>query len=268
VLDAFFLPAEPGERFCVLNTSESAPRGGIVYVHPFAEEMHKARRMAALQSRRLAAQGYVVLQLDLYGCGDSSGEFGQARWDIWRADVRRALTWLEQRAQGPLSLWGLRLGATLAAEVAADPELGIEKLLLWQPVIGGEQFLSQFLRLRLAAEMLSAGAATSALHKLRGELAQGHSLEIAGYELHPALAEAIDRLDLAALCPAAKRVHWLEVGLDAGAGLRRASQRTVERWQTSGQEVLSAVVAGDPFWSTVEIVECPALLDATTAALR
>jgi exosortase A-associated hydrolase 2 len=265
VLEAFFLPAERGARFCVVNKPAGTPRGGILYVHPFAEEMHKSRRMAALQSRRFAELGYLVLQIDLLGCGDSTGDFAEARWELWKGDVRAGLDWLEARGGGPLTLWGLRLGATLACEVASG---AVERLVLWQPVTGGEQVLSQFLRLRLASEMLAGGAATSALGELRAELAQGRSLEIAGYDLHPDLAAAIERLQLAPLRPVVKRVDWLEVGAEASAGARPGSQRVVERWRAAGLDVRTATVAGEPFWSTIEIAECAALVEATTEALR
>src|SRR5690349_8930312 len=114
MLEAFFLPAERGNRFCVVNRPARETRGAILYVHPFAEEMHKSRRTAALQARRLAELGYVVLQIDLLGCGDSAGEFGDARWDIWQSDVQAGLAWLKARVDAPLALWGLRLGAMLA----------------------------------------------------------------------------------------------------------------------------------------------------------
>jgi exosortase A-associated hydrolase 2 len=267
VLQAFYLPVDRGNRFCVVNASASTPRGAIVYVHPFAEEMHKSRRMAALQARRLAARGWLVLQVDLCGCGDSSGDFGDARWETWARDVRAGLAWAKARISGPLALWGLRLGAMLACELAADAALGIERVVLWQPVASGEQFLSQFLRLRLAAEMLSGGAATSALGELRAALAQGRTLEIAGYELHPELAMAIERLELASLRPAAKRIDWLEVSAEPAQSVRPGSQRVVERWRAEGVDVRSASVAGEPFWSTIEIAECEALLEATTEAL-
>ena len=89
--EPFFLPAAHGERFCIFHLPVGAARGGIVYLHPFAEEMNKSRRMAALQSRMLAARGFAVLQIDLFGCGDSSGDFGDARWEIWRQDVALAV---------------------------------------------------------------------------------------------------------------------------------------------------------------------------------
>jgi alpha/beta superfamily hydrolase len=74
-------------------------------VHPFVEEMNKSRRMAALQSRSLAARGYSVLQIDLFGCGDSSGDFADASWEIWVQDVVLGAQWLSQRVGGAVALW-------------------------------------------------------------------------------------------------------------------------------------------------------------------
>jgi len=243
------------------------PERGVVYVHPFAEEMNKARRMAALQCVRLAAAGYAVLQIDLFGCGDSAGGIADARWSIWKDDVRAALEWLRQRGTAAITLWGLRLGATLAADVTRDSGAGIEQLVMWQPVVNGEQYLTQFLRLQLAAEMLSAGASQSGVGELRAALARGESLEIAGYELHPELALAIEGLKLMEILPAVRRVHWLEVTAQPEPRISPASQRVLEAWRTTDFAVHAAAVSGEPFWSTLEITECPALLDATDAAM-
>jgi exosortase A-associated hydrolase 2 len=267
---AFFLPLQGGSRFCVHHAPPPGrERGrGVIYVHPFGDEMHKSRRMAALQSRRLAGEGYSVLQIDLHGCGDSSGEFVDARWESWSSDVRAAMQWLKQRVDGPLSLWGLRLGATLACDVARDRGLEIDQLLLWQPVVEGGQFLSQFLRTRLAGEMLAGGAATSALGELRKQLAEGRSLEIAGYELHPAMASAIERMALSATVPAARRVRWCELAAEPGLPLRPASRRVLDMWQARGLDVSGTSIAGEPFWATIEISECEELLAATTGAME
>ena len=77
---------ELGRRFAVYHApAVDQMRGQIVYLHPFAEEMNKSRRMAALQSRALASAGFAVRQLDLLGSGDSEGDFGDASWDLWVA---------------------------------------------------------------------------------------------------------------------------------------------------------------------------------------
>lgn len=261
----FFLPAGSGRRFCVYYPG-SADGPAIVYAHPFCEEMNKSRRMAALQSRRFAAAGWAVLQIDLFGCGDSSGDFLDARWETWKDDLRTAIAWLRPRARGPLGLWGLRLGATLAADVARDSGLGVEHLILWQPVVSGELFITQFLRLRLAAEMLADGAAQSGVRGLRESLRAGVAQEIGGYDLHPELAAGIDALRLAELAPAVNRVHCLEVAA-AEPKPTPATQRAMEAWRAKGVSVRAAAVEGEPFWSTLEITESKALLDATLASV-
>jgi exosortase A-associated hydrolase 2 len=269
-LAAFYLPVEPGNRFCIYHhPADGAGSGrGFVYVHPFGEEMNKARRMTAIQCRRLVAAGYAVLQIDLFGCGDSSGDFGDARWKIWKQDVQAAVRWLQERVGGPISLWGLRLGATLAADIAREPGMGIEQLLLWQPVLSGEQFLTQFLRLRLAAEMLSGRVVQTGLRDLRETLEQGEALEIAGYELCPELASAIGDVKLAELVPAVKRAHWLEVSTRLEPKISSASLRALEVWRGRDVDIRAAAVTGEPFWSTLEITDCEALLDATDELLN
>ena len=119
MIEAFFLPGSQGAIFAIYHPPASGviERGGVLYAPPFAEEMNKARRMAALQARRLAAAGFGVLIPDLYGCGDSGGDFAEARWDIWRDDLSRCRDWLRGRGHHRLVLWGLRLGALLAAEL-------------------------------------------------------------------------------------------------------------------------------------------------------
>ena len=123
--DAFFLasPARAGgQRFCLLTTP-AEPRATVVYVHPFAEEMNKSRRMVALQARAFAAAGIAVLQIDLFGCGDSCGDFASARWDQWLRDLTVAADWLAERGNGPMQLWGLRLGALRLQREDADQRL-------------------------------------------------------------------------------------------------------------------------------------------------
>jgi exosortase A-associated hydrolase 2 len=263
--EPFFLEGETGPRFCLFHPPAGACRGALLYVHPFAEEMNKARRMAALQARELAALGYGVLQVDLHGCGDSAGDFADARWDNWKRDLALAQRWLIDRLAMPVHLWGLRLGALLAVDYAAGAIGPVASLALWQPVQSGKIFLTQFLRLRVANAMLSndkdAGNSTNAL---RTQLAAGETLEIAGYDLAPELAAAIDALDLVQLVPPACPVHWFEAVPAAGRPLPPSSARVTEAWAKAGADVRVQLVACPAFWSTQEITESPALLQATS----
>lgn len=266
-IEPFFLAGEHGALFCIyLSPLDSAPKATILYLHPFAEEMHKSRRMAALQARHLAANGYAVLQVDLTGCGDSTSDFGDATWETWLADARRAHAWLLAKTTGPIILWGLRTGASLAIELASSLA-DIERLLLWQPVVNGEQYLNQFLRIKLAGEMLSGGQAQSVTKDLRAKLEAGEGIEVGGYMLGAAMARELLRLKLADIPPPCP-VEWIEIGAENSDIPTPASQRIVDAWRTAGVNVHARTVTGEPFWLTQEITECPSLIEATTEAVR
>ncbi|MGK5080808.1 hydrolase 2, exosortase A system-associated [Janthinobacterium sp. HLX7-2] len=258
----FFLPASGGQRYCLLHLPPpgQSARGGIVYLHPLAEELNKSRHVAAAQARAFAAAGYSVLQIDLYGCGDSSGDFGEARWDIWHNDLHLACAWLAQRVDGPLTLWGLRLGALLALDFASRAPLPVARLLLWQPELDGRRCIDRFLRLRLAARLL-ASAEAQAPGDARAELAQGSPVEVAGYLLAPALAQAIDAVSAAALLPRVP-VYWL--AYQAPDQTSAAPLPALARqWLDQGAALHMASFGDGPFWHSGELLACPQLLEAT-----
>lgn len=264
--EAFFLPVASGQRLCLHHAPNATmAKGVILYLHPFAEEMNKARRMAALQARMLAEHGYPVLQIDLHGCGDSSGDFGDATWQGWVQDVLDASAWLRKRYPAPLWLWGLRAGCLLAAQAAARIDEPVN-FLFWQPVISGKQFLQQFLRLKVASELM-AGDSKGVRENLKQQLAAGQPVEIAGYELAPGLAQGLEATELD---PPAQpgRLVWLELSLRPEATLTSAAAKRIEQWQAADFTTRRAVVSGPTFWQTTEIEEAPALLEATLAALE
>lgn len=264
--EAFFLPREGGQRFCILyEPGEQPARGSVLYVHPFAEEMNKCRRMAALAARALARAGWAVLQLDLLGCGDSTGRFGDAEWDKWLSDVKVGWAYLRDRSGAAPWLWGARAGALLACEAAAGIE-GTHAMLLWQPVGSGRQHLTQFLRLKLAREALSAGGDREALQVVRTRLQRGQSVEVAGYALSPSLARGFDSAEFA-LPDRIARVVWLEVSSAEPPSFGPVALARMASLRERGTHVDARIVAGPAFWQTVEIEECEGLVAATVEAL-
>jgi exosortase A-associated hydrolase 2 len=223
--------------------------------------------MAAMQARAFAATGFGVLQMDLFGCGDSSGEFGDARWDIWMQDVAIAQDWLENRADTSVNLWGLRLGALLALDYARISTRTIEHIVMWQPVINGELFVNQFLRLRVANEMLAGAemrreaAGTTALRKC---LLNGEPVEVAGYELAPALVAAMDGLKAPQLAVLKSTIHWFEIVAEPGRSMPPAGVKVVEEWRRRAIEADVRLISCAQFWATQEITECSELVSATT----
>ena len=108
------------------------------------------------------------------------------------------------------------------------------------------------------------GGAIGTTERLRAELAQKGSIEVAGYELSLGLATALDdirmdRLDL----EVGTHVDWFEVG---SSGPHRASAVTdgiAEVWRRKGATVSTMSVAGEQFWTIPESATPTELLSAT-----
>lgn len=256
------------DRFCFLHRPSGAPRGGVLAVHAFAEEMNKTRAAVAEGARALAAAGFTVLQVDLFGCGDSAGDFGDADWTVWHDDLACAWTMLRAEVDGPCWLWGTRLGALLADHFASRCEPPADGLLLWQPVVNGAQHLSQFLRLRTVGQMLKGGVEKAP--SARAELAAGTPVEIAGYLLQPALADAIESARLGSGPRTPARVHWFDVTSQSVGPPPEPNPMTAKllaRWREAGCDLHFATVQGNLFWQSVETEHCPPLVAASVAAL-
>ena len=242
----------------------------MLYIHPFTEEMNKSRRIAALQARALAQAGYSVLQIDLLGCGDSSGDFGDASWQDWINDVVRGAGLLRRRVDAPLWLWGLRAGSLLAAQAAAQFDAPCN-FIFWAPVVSGKVLLHQFLRFKAAGDMLG-GNAKGVTEALREQLASGIAVEVAGYALSPALAHGLAQASLdpsarMARSAQAPRVEWFELSTCDGAVVSPVSAKTSTQWSQSDFHVRTHLVNGPSFWHTGEIEEAPELITATVATL-
>lgn len=266
-MEAFFLPRESGQRFCLFHPARNhKARGAVIYVHPFAEEMNKARRMAALQARAMANAGFDVLQIDLLGCGDSSGDFADATWQAWKDDILAGLLWLRTRSQAPLTLWGLRAGCLLAANAVEKLPEQVD-FIFWQPVISGKQHWQQFMRLKMAGELTS-GAAKGVTENIRRQIAAGQTVEIAGYSVSPVLADSLEKAELEMPEVRPGRVTWLELSMRDDAMLAPLSKKRVEEWQGSGIKVEPKVLHGPGFWQTTEIEDAPELIAATMTAME
>jgi exosortase A-associated hydrolase 2 len=259
----------PGRRiFALLREPAGRPRGGtVLVVPPFGEEMNKSRRMITETAQRLCDAGRPVLMPDLYGTGDSEGEFHDARVDLWLEDLELACRFAAGRGSPVEAILAVRLGCALAVAAARRGALPVEAASAWwQPALDGRRYLAQFLRLRVAAGSMR-GEAPETVDGLRVRSAGGEVLTVAGYDLSPALVKGLESLSAEALPPRSGRLHWFEFVRDAGAVPPLPATRFVERAQVAGASVVIETVAAEPFWLSSEIVRLPEIADRTASVL-
>lgn len=268
-VEPFFLPTPGGPLFAVLHRPAAgvAPRGHVLVVPPFNEEMNRCRSMVTLQAREFSKQGFGTLLVDLHGTGDSAGEHGDARWAIWLDNLKAGLAWLRAQPGGCAALLGIRLGAILAAEVMATAEGAPRTLVLWQPVVDGKIHMNQFLRVRMAAQLDRPNLPKETTASMRKQLEGGESIEVGGYELHPELVRAIDAANLVKQRPQAQRVLWLESVSADGGELPAPAVAAAKTWSDAGITAEVRPYAGAAFWQLHERVLTPSIVEITTAWL-
>lgn len=242
-------------------------RGGVVLIPPFAEEMNQSRRMLTLLAEALAEAGYHTALPDFFGTGDSEGEFADASWSGWLDQLTCCVESL-RRDYGVerYSLVAVRAGALLAADYLRCAKKIPEKLVLWQPVIDGSGYLSQFLRLRLAADMLSGDKDKETLTAMKQQLALGQTVEVAGYALTSAISEGLSRASLKQLPPEClPPTYWIDLVSNDKNVSPQVNRRLVEEFTDAGNKVYYSVNTGLPFWNSVVTLENKALVKNTVS---
>jgi exosortase A-associated hydrolase 2 len=257
----------PGRRVLVVQHRPARASGPcVIVVPPFAEEMNKSRRMVTLVAERLVQQGTAVLVPDLFGTGDSDGEFYDADWGAWKSDLETAAAWSERAGWRLTGMLAIRLGCLLGADWLRDRARPLESMVLWQPVESGERFLTQFLRLRVAASMMLPGKGET-VTELRGQLSQGRTVEVAGYELSGRLAQQVDGLQLMAALESLRGAVCFEVVREGAEAAASPLMRLGDAARAQGVTLERRRVEGDPFWATTEIVALPALIEQSAVRL-
>ena len=261
------VPFSMGQRLrCVTEPTLVPVRGTVLLLPPFAEEMNKSRRMCALLSRALAVDGWRVVRIDLYGCGDSAGELRDATWQRWVDDLQLEVRRSKSESIGALWLWCIRAGALFVpALLEVSPAA---HLLMWQPGGSGSQHLRQFLRLHMASSLLGADRSSLSQTSPAQQLAAGRTVEVGGYELPAAVADGLQASDLRLSSEASGRIVWFEVSPDVVPSCSPATQSAVDAICAEGHDVQLEFVHGAPFWQTTDIVENSALIDCSRDLMR
>ncbi len=113
---------------------------------PWGNEYLAAHRSLKHLGAQLAAAGWHVLRFDYHGTGDSGGRLEEESLAGWERDVETAIEEARDASGAArVALAGLRLGATLAARVAARRPRDCSSLALWDPVVSGADYHRELL---------------------------------------------------------------------------------------------------------------------------
>ena len=125
--------------------NSDASRGECVLLcNPFGQEAIRSHRLFKVLADRLCRDGFHVLRFDYFGTGDSAGNDDEVSLSGFMNDLLTADSELQQRSGCARRAWvGLRLGATIAALASAKATVSPQRLVLWEPIINGRNYLAE-----------------------------------------------------------------------------------------------------------------------------
>lgn len=215
--------------------------------------MNKCRRQVTETAELLVVAGYAVLVPDLFGTGDSAGEFRAATWTTWRDNVVSAISWSMEQGLPVTGIVAIRLGCILAAEALEHASYTVRRTVFWQPVESGRQFMTQFLRLRVAASMMQSDRKET-VDDLKRRLERGDAVDVAGYCLSSELWQAVEERQLSPLLSSRLgQLSVFDIGREPGE-VSIATKRLLEKAIAREVNASADRIEGEPFWSATEIV--------------
>ena len=253
-----YLPSADSRLFAVLHAPPAGDtrRGRVLLAPPIGEELNRCRLALSTAARRWSMRGWLTLMVDLYGTGDSPGDFGDATVARWQDDLRLAWQWLlEQECTGSENvLWTVRGGALVGLSLLA--ELSAQRVVLWAPQFSGREVVDSVLRLAATAEALAEQTGEASV---RDRIRQSGVIEVGGYRWSEALLSGIERLGPAdgAATAAGRDALWLE----PSGRSERGAPAPLPAWRPRHAE-------GAAFWRTAEPVAAEAWATATEGWLQ
>jgi pimeloyl-ACP methyl ester carboxylesterase len=227
--------------------------------HPFGEEKLWAHRIYVVFARALAQRSIPVLRFDYTGAGDSAGDTAQASVDTYLEDLGAAVDALAARAPHVerIALVGLRFGGTLAALFAENARVAgthskvtQAPLVLWDPVLDGESYIQELLRINLSTQLAVYGKVCENREQLVERMRQGGVANVEGYEIGRPL---LDSANLKELLPAGGIQHAGDtLVVQIAANDKQKVREDLKAFAAGSAQARFERVIEQPFWREIK----------------
>lgn len=234
----------------------------LILMQPFAEEQNRLRRVFRQFAVQLQQHGWEIWLPDLFGTGDSDGEFEHIDFYLWQQDLARLIS---ERLKGerPYSLLACRFAALQLIDLVANynvPEPN--NLILWQPVLDVKIFWHQLWRQIQASEMMYKKEKVSLSDKLHLE----QKIDLAGYEITAHFYQQVLSFAPNFNVLASSPLLWLESSVQTTPSI--AAQKIWQQLPNNSFRRRLTTVDTPFYWLSQEAVDTKLLIKNTLEFLR
>jgi exosortase A-associated hydrolase 2 len=248
----FFYRQGTHERFAVMHVpSISVPKNALVMCHPFGEEKLWSHRVFVNYARKAAERGIVVLRFDMMGHGDSGGDSEECTIDSCLSDIDTAVSTLMNEFPDLVEtgLLGLRFGATLAA-LYAEQRDEIDYLVLWEPIIDGQRYMQELLRINLGTQLATTGSIRQNREQLVKQLSTGSHVNVDGYLISEQFYEQCSKLNLDSRTKIVSKADCLAVQF--ARSIKQDDNRDFINFVGLYQSGIFLKIEEQPFWREIK----------------
>jgi alpha/beta superfamily hydrolase len=179
-----FITARNKELFLMSYTPDSNnnKRIGIIICDPIFEEKLWVQRVMVNFSRYLMSKNYYIFRFDYSGHGDSTGHYKENTLDSYIEDVNDICDSVSKKySLDSIYLLGLRFGTFIASYVA-NQRNDLKGLILLEPIIEADNYVSEILRSNLTSQLVLYKKIKYSRDILLDQLIAGEIVDIDGYE--------------------------------------------------------------------------------------
>lgn len=195
-MNFFFFGSGDRQLFGAYHPSRpgTPERGAALLCPPWGPEYIASHRILRRLALMLSENGYNVLRFDYFGTGDSSGARDEGDLDSWYEDAGLAVDELRDMSGATsVTVFGVRLGAHVGWRLAVDRD-DINAIVMWDPVIDGEQYLKALVSAQLEIDRwwLSPHNGRRSI-----DLGKHETIDLLGFPLTDGMRRSIEAIKLA-----------------------------------------------------------------------
>jgi hypothetical protein len=245
-------------------SATAKPKASVLIASPYGEERKCATRLLVDLARELAVNELDVLRFDYAGTGESTGDLAKMSLGDWRGNVSAAFLRLRKLSTGrPLMGVGARLGGNL---LLGGPFERVKRLVLLEPLAGGNAFVEEMVRRKQIKEMMGGGAAASESDSHEAQWQRGEAVDFDGFPMSAEFGGSLAALSLATdlECNAELAIMIANI---TGAKRLANDWQTVYSWceDTAAHEFQT--IHEKPFWGRLDYARSDTVIDKTVAFL-